>query len=332
MNAIAEDDSVIGASARLSRRIGPGAAYAIFTVAAVVSFLPSVVTMAKLWAGSSSFHHGFLIAPIVIALIRYRGADVERRASWPALALVAAFAALWLVGRAMSANLVEEIAFVGILIAGAAVAFGFAWAKAHAFPLLLLFLMVPAGVSLNPALQQIAATGAMALLSAAGVDTSIDGFLISTAAGRFEVAEGCSGLNFLLASLLIASVYAFLSMRTWRRRAMFVALGIVLALIANVLRVFLVIALATWSNGEIEIAADHLLFGWFLYGALLFGFILAGRRFADLDAPEHRARQPSMHAFDPRPLAAAIALLGTAALADQMLPQDVVPETARADD
>jgi len=42
-----------------------------------------------------------------------------------------------------------------------------------------------------------------------------------------------------------------------------------------------VILAATLSEGRIAIGADHFLFGWVFYGALLFVLIMIGRRFAD---------------------------------------------------
>ncbi|NWG70920.1 MAG: exosortase [Parvularculaceae bacterium] len=320
------------------RAPGPGAAFAAFALTALVSFMPTVETMVRTWATAGAYHHGFLIAPLVLWLIWREEREVrgdEARRSSPirpapdaaancnrgALAAVAVSCALWLAGRALSANIIEQIAFVSLLIAGAVLAFGPGWAKARAFPLAMLYFMVPFGTSLAPTLQAAAAGVVTSCLDFAGVETARDGLILSTATGRFEIAEGCAGLNFLLASLIIASVYGALSLRGWKKRLVLVAALGALAVLANFLRIFLVIALTEWSGGRIELAADHLLFGWALYGVLLVPALLAARRFADA-APTPCAAPVA--ASSRKPLAFAIAAV-VAAAAIERLPAPLAP-------
>jgi len=242
---------------------------------------PTLSEMARQWATSSSYHHGVLIAPAAIFLMRRRGTKTPVSPSWTALIPLGAAAFLWTIGRALSANILEQLAFVTLVIAGFAAGFGWRRAREAAFPLAFLYFMVPFGTSFTPLMQEIAASATMGLLKAIGVGASIDGLVITTAGGRFRIAESCAGLNFLLAALMISSAFGYMSFVGWKKRAAFIALAAMLALIANIARIMMVISIATASGGEIKIAADHLLFGWGFYALLVVGLILMGRRLAD---------------------------------------------------
>jgi exosortase A len=277
--ASAIEETTAGA-ARLSE---PAALYWLLAAAAIVLLWPTGWTMVGQWASSSTYHHGFLVAPVALWLI-LREPRAPARAYSPALLGVAGGGLLWLLGRAASVNLAEQLGLVSVLIAAAVALFGPRWARRCAFPLALLYFMVPFGDSALPALQRVAALGTMALLGLFKVEAWIDGLIIATSAGRFEIAEACAGLNFLLASLLVAAVFARMALHSWAKRAAFVAVALAAAIGANILRAFLVIAIETWSKSAIPIAADHLLFGWGLYAVVIVAVIAIGRRLAEGEA------------------------------------------------
>lgn len=320
--------------AAFGRLASPNGMFALYVVATILLFGSTIVDMAETWTNSSSYHHGFIIAPLSVWLARRIGAPDAPKPAPIALGFVALAAVAWLVGRAASVNLFEQIAVVSMIIAGAGAIYGVARIKAQAFPLALLYLMVPFGASLVPALQQAAAANVMMLLHLIGIDATIDGLVISTSAGRFAIAEGCAGLNFLLASLLISSVFGFLSMTSWRLRTAFVALAAITAVFANILRIFLVIAIAIATGGAVHIAADHLLFGWLLYGLSLIGLIAVGRSLArgeradTWDYPSSQKALADRSSLSGRTALAAIFCLAAAAFyADIVI--DHAPATAR---
>ncbi len=297
MTIAANHRDLIAPTAPLMRRFGPtGAFFALFTLAAIAFYRPTVTTMVDLWASSSAYHHGFLVAPTAVWLILRKGKSQQSRAWPPALVGVVSAAGLWVIGRAADANIIEELAFVSLLIAGAAALFGPTAIKRHAFALALLYFMVPFGETVLPALQWAAAGGVMALLDFSGIAASIEDHVIATSGGRFEIAEACAGLNFLLASFLIAAVFAHLALHSWRYRIAFVALALAAAIATNILRAFLVIAIDTVSGGAIPIAGDHLFFGWALYAAVVVALIAVGRRMADREL-----RQGGPAAISPLP-------------------------------
>lgn len=261
---------------------GPAPALAIAAAVLLAAFFPTLRGLVETWLSSSSFHHGLLVAPIALWLALRLGPPQEAARTWPpAIVGVLGGLAVWLVGRAANVNLVEQIAFVSVLIAAVALLLGPAYLRRWAFPLAFLYFMVPFGGGFAPFLQDVAAGGVIALLKASGVAASADGVMIATAGGRFEIAEACAGLNFLIAAVMIAALFAHLAFSSARKILLFVVFAAGFALAANILRAYLVILAATLSEGRIAIGSNHFLFGWVFYGALLLVLIMIGRRFAD---------------------------------------------------
>lgn len=260
----------------------PAAVYAVYALFVCALFWPTLSAMAETWFASSAYHHGVLVAPAALWMIRRSGVPLtDARPSLAACAGVFAAAIIWLLGRAASVNVVEQSGFVSLLISGAAAIFGPSLFRRLAFPLLFLYFMVPVGGIVTPFLQRVTADGAVALLNLTGVPAAIDGLLITTGSGAYEIAEACAGLNFLLAALMVSAIYSWIAFRGRRKMAAFFAFAIVFAIVANVARAYLVILVATLTAGKYEIGADHVVFGWVFYGFLLFALIAVGRGFAD---------------------------------------------------
>jgi len=256
------------------------AGFALYALALTALAWPSAASMAGQWVSSSSFHHAPLAAPLALWLILRQREAATPALFPPALIAVALLGGLWIAGRVLGADIAEHVAFVSLLIAGAALFFGIANARNWAFPLAFLFFLVPFGASLTPALQQITAAASEALLNLSGLPATRSGVIITTGAGPFEVADSCAGLNFLLAAAMVSTLFAAAALHGWRRRIGFVAFALVLSVAANIARVAVVIAAATIMNSADTIGADHIVFGWVFYALMLFLLMLIGRRMA----------------------------------------------------
>ncbi|MEZ5891526.1 MAG: EpsI family protein [Parvularculaceae bacterium] len=250
----------------------PVAIYGAYALAAIFLLGGTAAEMASTWFSSSSYHHGVAVAPLAVFMILARP-RIPPATSPVFFPFAAAAAILWLMGHAAGVALVEQVAFVTLLIAGAGIVFGESAVRLWALPLLFLYFMVPFGEVLTPFLQDATARACVAMLNLVQVPASIDGVLIKTDAGVFEIAEACAGLNFLLAALMIACVYACQSLNTLGARLGFIAIAALTAVVANFLRAFLVILIATASDMKYAVGADHLAIGFFFY-AFVFGILL----------------------------------------------------------
>lgn len=263
MAMLAADFSV----ARRSDWSLPVAVYGVYLAVCAVALHPTALAMAKTWFSSSSYHHGVAVAPLAIWMILTRP-RIDPATGPLGLVAIAGAAALWLMGRAAGVALVEQFAFVTLLIAGAWTLFGSGAAKLWVLPLLFLYFMVPFGEVLIPFLQMLTANAVAGLLNLIGMAAAIDGTLIRTSAGLFEIAKACAGLNFLLAALMVACVYASQTLHDFGTRIAFIAIAAAVALLANFLRAFLLILIATLSDMRFALGPDHLILGLVLYAVV----------------------------------------------------------------
>lgn len=260
-----------------------GAAFAVMALALLAILAPEGADMVRQWTYSSSYHHGWLAAPIALWLIL--GARGWREAPFRFDALGAAIIlcaiALALFGRVVEAAIAGHISVAAGMVGAAVLTLGRNFVRRSAFAFGFLVFMVPFGESLIPALQGMASVAVAALLNLSGVETLREGVLLTTAAGRFEMAESCAGLRFLLAGLMIAALAAHLAFEDWRRQALFVAVATWLAVLANWLRAYLIVLAATATGMRVGTGPEHVAFGWVLYIGFTLALLLAARRFSD---------------------------------------------------
>lgn len=302
--------------------------YGAFTLIAIFALHPTALQMAAQWFQSSSYHHGIIVAPLSLWMIFQRPLPTPSTSALSLFGILAAIA-WWLMGRASGIALIEQIAFVSLLIAGTGVIFGIAALRAWAFPLGFLYFMVPFGEALMPYLQTMTAGIVITMLHLIGMPAAIDGVLIKTQSGLFEIAEACAGLNFLLAALMIASLYAWLSLRGLVARVSFVAIAAIIALAANVIRAFFLIWLATISDMKIAVGADHMFIGLAFYGVIFALLFFIGEQM------RKRARPitADAHAISHTPWRAIVAILalvpvlGAAIYANAIINRETAQQT-----
>jgi EpsI family protein len=146
-----------------------------------------------------------------------------------------------------------------------------------------------------------------------GIPVYSDGILIEVPAGNFVIAEACAGLRFLIASVAFGVFFAGVIYRSRARQLGFVALSVIVPIIANCIRAWGIIALAQWTNAAQAIEADHIIYGWGFFTAVTLLLIVIGMRFAD-EARDEAARLPAIRDTIPAPPSRSIALAVIAGL------------------
>lgn len=283
--------------------------------------------MARQWWNSSTCNHILLIPPILAWLVRLRWPELARlrpQAWWPGLAWLAGGLAAWALGTAASVNLVAQLGAVMLLQAAVAVLLGPRIVAGLLFPLAYMVFLVPFGDEIVPPLQAVTAHIAVALTQASGVPASISGVFIDTPVGRFEVAEACSGVKFLIAMIALGTLVGHLCFRSWTRRAAFMAACAVVPVLANGVRAWGTIYVAQSRGVEFAAGFDHIVYGWFFFALVMTGLLAISWRYFDraandplveaevLEASPVLARL-ARHAMGGWPALAAVALAVVAA-------------------
>jgi exosortase A len=279
-----------------------------------VIFAEATGTMVQTWLESSTFNHGPMIPALAAYLAwrrRDRLADLELRFEWIGVAALALALLVWLAGRLSATMVVQQFGLVFTLQAFVLCVLGRHVVYAFLFPLFYLVFAVPFGAELVPPLQNITAFFVVSLLRLVGIPVFIDGVFITTPTGNFLVAEACAGLRYLISTVALCLVFANLTFYGWKRRAVFIVLSLVVPIIANGIRAFLIVLIAYISNNEVAVGIDHIIYGWVFFSFvtfMLFGIGYAMRE--RWDEPE-RVRPAHVPATTATPAIAAVAAMVT---------------------
>lgn len=238
----------------------------------ILLFLPDWRAMAAQWWDSSTYNHILLIPAILAWLVWMRARDLARlepRCWWPG-GIVLAFAGLiWLLGAFAGLSIARQAGAVALLPASLLLILGPRVAAGLVFPLAYMAFLVPFGDELVPPLQMITAELTIGLTHLSGIPAQIDGVYINTPAGLFVVAEACSGVKFLIAMIALGVLVAHVCFRSWTRRLAFLAVSIVVPILANGVRAWGTIYVAQSMGAEYATGFDHIVYGWLFFAVVI---------------------------------------------------------------
>jgi exosortase A len=224
------------------------------------------------WANGEYYAHGYLALAIALYLIfRQRGAlaGLQPCPAVPVLPAVAAAGLLWLVAALADVLLVQVIALWLLILTVTWALLGGTVTRLLLFPLLLLVFALPVWSPLPPLLQELTTDVVFWMTRLAGVPALRQEQLIVLPAGRLSIDESCSGLSYLLAALTLGMLYGYLSYRRLWARVLVMLIAAAAAIVANFLRVFIVVYVAYESDMQNSLVYEHFTLGWILFGVLV---------------------------------------------------------------
>jgi exosortase A len=268
----------------------------------VALYFDSYASMVGIWLRSETYHHGILVFPICAYLIWRRWPylrTVSSRPSFAGLAGLLVLSVIWWVCTAIGIQVGQHFAIVAMTPVLVVAIAGINFARAIAFPLAYLLFAVPFGELFIPQLIDFTAFFTVEALQLCGFPVLRDGVYFSIPAGDFEVAKACSGIRYLLASLALGTLYAYLSYNSVWKRTAFVLFALCLPIVANGFRAFGIVLLAHYSEMRLAVGVDHLIYGWIFFGLIMVLMFWVGERFRDRSIAERnnddlrKATQPT---------------------------------------
>ncbi|MGB5715688.1 MAG: exosortase A [Gammaproteobacteria bacterium] len=218
------------------------------------------------------FAHGYLVLAISLYLvfIKRKRLAALRPCEYPlALVAVAASSLLWLLATVVDVQMVQDFALLLLVMFVIWTVTGSSIARELLLPVFFLAFAISIWSPLAPLLQQLTADVVFWLTRAAGVPAMRQDHLIVLPGGSLSIEEACSGLRYLLAALTLGVLYAYLNFQDTWSRILVVVIAAVAAVVSNIVRVFIVVYLAYSSGMQHPWVADHLAFGWWLFGGML---------------------------------------------------------------
>ena len=255
--------------------------------------------IAGIWWRSDTFAHGLVVLPAFAWLIwhaRDRIGNLQPDpVGWMALPILAA-GLLWLLGGMVSVAAAQHVALFAMLVSAFVGVLGWRLSRVLLFPLAFLFFGVPIGEFMLPTLMHYTAEFTVWALRLSGVPVYQEGLHFVVPNGRWSVVEACSGIRYLIASLFVGALYAYLNYTTRKRRLLFMLVALVVPILANWLRAYMIVMVGYLSGNKIAVGVDHILYGWVFFGVVIFLMFWIGGRW-------HEAPQPATPTADNAALA-----------------------------
>ena len=270
----------------------------LLTITAVTAllllFYQTTMSTVAIWQRSETFAHGFLIFPISAFLIWSRRKEIALLAPEPdlrGLPVLLLFGFGWLLAYLARVLVVQQYALVAIIPVLVWIILGLRVTRTLTFPLGFLFLAVPMGEFLVPYMMDFTADFTVTALQLTGIPVYREGTFFTIPSGQWSVVEACSGLRYLIASLTLGCLYAYLTYRSTRRRIIFTILSLVVPVIANGLRAYMIVMIAHLSGMKLALGVDHYIYGWVFFGLVMMLLFWIGSFWRE-DLPQAKDDKP----------------------------------------
>ncbi|MBD3292318.1 MAG: exosortase [Armatimonadia bacterium] len=251
------------AEPRLNRAVIGGAAIVVTFI--VFMYWEIAGHYWQAWITGDTYHHCLFVLPVVGWLIwrkRERLAQTPLVGSWSGLPLLLIGVLLYVVAMRTGVRVAIGFSFPILILGLAWTALGTRAMKHLAYPLVLLFFLVPVPMHIlghfGMPLQMTSAAGAAKVAHGLGLPVGHDGIALTLHDTTYAVAEECSGLNSMLALFFGGAVLAeLIEVAMAARLVLLLTPGIIL--VANTIRLTSVLVFAEFAGPEF--ALDSLIHG-----------------------------------------------------------------------
>lgn len=253
------------------QRIAPFIIIAIM----VAIFLPTFIGLSTQWTQwDESLSHAYpLLLWFLVLLYKVGPINRTRQNLWIdfllAIGLIAA-SICWFLFNTIQIKILEQLMLLPILFLALAFAFGVKTLWQLRFLLLMPVFAIPIWDYLNNGLVQLASAIVGEMVRMIRIPALIDGSSIFIPSGHIMIADGCSGLRYLIISLALGYTISYLN--GYREKGLIISLLIagLLGLLANWIRIFVLILVGYHTEMQSSLMTDHETFGWIVFALICF--------------------------------------------------------------
>ena len=264
--------------------------------------MPSTLSMIHVWWVNETFTHGFLILPIVLWMLWQKIDDFRLLPIQPeprVLLLIGLLSLVWFTALVVDVQVVQHFALVLLIQSSIWMMLGRQAVIQFFFPLAYLIFMVPVGQGLISPMMEFTASFTVSLVQLTGIPVYQDGLYFTLPSGNWSVVEECSGVRYLIASLALGTLYAYITYESLKKRLIFILFSILVPILANSLRAFGIVMIGHFSDMQLATGMDHLVYGWVFFGIVIFVMFMAGSIWADPRPEFNSQRIESLEAHAP---------------------------------
>lgn len=255
-----------------------GISLTVLLLSVLLMYRGTVRHVVDVWSQwDSGYSHGYLalaISGYLVYRLRKVLAGQAPCPSFTALAAIAGSSLLWLLAAVAGVLMVQTVALLLVMVSVIWAVCGDRLIRHLLFPVLVIAFALPVWTPLQPLLQDMTADAVNTLARLLGLPVFRQEYMIVLPSGRLAISEACSGLSYLLAALTLGVLYAYLNYRRAWSRLLVVLVAAATAILANIVRVLVVVYLAYRTGMQHPLVDDHFNLGWYLFGSLVVVLLL----------------------------------------------------------
>lgn len=226
------------------------------------------------WYGRVTSEERYSHAPLVILVSLYllwrarASVGTDGRSPWAAVVLAAAAALGLVVGELSALWTIVQYSLTMMLVAIAWSLTGREFRKI-AFPLLLLFTVIPlpflVDAILSGKMQLLSSWLGVQMLRLMDVPVYLEGNIVDLGSYKLQVVEACAGLNYMFPLVTLGIIAAYFYQGTWLARTVLVASTIPVTVVMNSARIALVGLLVNAHGPRAAEGFMHYFEGWVVF-------------------------------------------------------------------
>lgn len=267
-------------------------------------YWPVLASLAERWddPDTQTYTHGYFILPVA-AFLLYSARDrlsvaVSEPALWLLLPLtVCGFC--WLILYRAGVEIGHQALFPILLWMSIYAALGRRIAWVCALPMAYIYFGIPVWDALIDELQALTVLASRVTMRLSGIPVYFEGNFVHIPAGVFEIQGGCSGLNFLLVGVAIATLYGELQRDSLRIRTLLLVLAVALSIASNWIRVFVIILAGHLTDMQHHfVRVEHFSLGWGIFAVSMVAFFFLAQRLPASVIPDPDKHESSLRSFE----------------------------------
>jgi exosortase len=238
----------------------------------LLAYFPVWQKLIHAWSASDDYSHGFFIFPASLYFVwqkRERLAGLQVQPSFVGGLIVILSLAFYLLAHYAEVATLASLTLVLTLAGGIIYLYGFALFNELRFPLFFLLFMIPVPsqifATLTIPLQLFVSKASTAIATLSGIPVLREGNVIFLAHRTLEVVQACSGLRSMMLLLALSAGIGYLTLKLNLLRLALMAWAVPVAILANLIRVLMIIFAENHFGYDPTANTSHTVFGVFIF-------------------------------------------------------------------
>ena len=269
-----------------------------FLLVFAIAYFDSLRILFGLWAGTEQtiYRYGFLVLACTCYLIYLKRSKFVNLSAEPVpwlLFLGLLLSGIWCIASIAGVQTVQLAILPFLVLTTITTFFGIRHLRLLFIPVILLLYAIPLWWPLVPFMKDAATLVTEIFLRTIGKPVFVEGYFLHLPGGTFFIDDGCAGLRFLLVTLILGFMSIDLYSLSLRQSVLLLSTSVILALLANWVRVIAIVLVGDYTQMQHRLVSDHNDLGWAIYGVLvLIPFFLLIKHIS-LEKPTSLSKYPA---------------------------------------